>query len=80
MNAFREMFSAKYGREIVEIYFVKTQMHKTKVAWVPPRILGLKTIISLATRGRAVADEAAFWLEKSSATGLIYNNAPNAST
>ena len=56
MNAFREMFSAKsakYGREIqnlqcsegfgeiVEIYFVKTQMHKIKVAWVPLRILGL---------------------------------------
>ena len=47
MNAFREMFSSKYGREtegfgeIVEIYFVKTQMHKIKVAWVPLRILGL---------------------------------------
>ena len=41
MNAFREMFSsksAKYGREtegfgeIVEISFVKTQMHKTGAA------------------------------------------------
>ena len=43
MNAFREMSSsksAKYAREIMEIYFVKTQIDKNKVARVPPRILG----------------------------------------